>query len=149
MSSSFCDCVNQWEKVVGLQVLKDTKYLSLRTRGGESASRCFQPGEGPSRGLHRDCETSNFSKVRFQLLLPGACCRVTRDLQDIASSFAVHSRDPADKAAVISDWISHRTSTVCIRSSLFNWDHFCVKQKIRLPMPNSFLVLSRHFKFIV
>ena len=56
MSSSFCDCVNQWEKAVGLQVLKDTKYLSLRTRGGESASRCFQPGEGPSRGLHRDCE---------------------------------------------------------------------------------------------
>ena len=33
MSSSFCDCVNQWEKAVGLQVLKDTKYLSLRTRG--------------------------------------------------------------------------------------------------------------------
>ena len=33
MSASFCDCVNQWEQVVGLQVLKDTKYLSLRTRG--------------------------------------------------------------------------------------------------------------------
>ena len=33
MSSSFCDCVNQWEQAVGLQVLKDTKYLSLRTRG--------------------------------------------------------------------------------------------------------------------
>ena len=33
MSASFCDCVNQWEQEVGLQVLKDTKYLSLRTRG--------------------------------------------------------------------------------------------------------------------
>ena len=33
MSASFCDCVNQWEQAVGLQVLKDTKYLSLRTRG--------------------------------------------------------------------------------------------------------------------
>ena len=33
MSASFCNCVNQWEQAVGLQVLKDTKYLSLRTRG--------------------------------------------------------------------------------------------------------------------
>ena len=33
MSSSFCDCVNQWEQAVGLQVLEDTKYLSVRTRG--------------------------------------------------------------------------------------------------------------------
>ena len=35
MSASFCDCVNQWEQAVGLQVLKDTKYLSLRTRGDQ------------------------------------------------------------------------------------------------------------------
>ena len=35
MSSSFCDCVNQWEQAVGLQVLEDTKYLSVRTRGGK------------------------------------------------------------------------------------------------------------------
>ena len=34
MSASFCDCVNQWEQAVGLQVLKDTKYLSVQTRGG-------------------------------------------------------------------------------------------------------------------
>ena len=33
MSASFCDCVNQLEPAVGLQVLTDTKYLSLRTRG--------------------------------------------------------------------------------------------------------------------
>ena len=33
MSASFCDCVNQWEKAVGLQELKDTKILSVRTRG--------------------------------------------------------------------------------------------------------------------
>ena len=33
MSASFCDCVNQWEQAVWLQVLRDTKYLSLRTRG--------------------------------------------------------------------------------------------------------------------
>ena len=38
MSASFCDCVNQWEQVVGLQVLKDTKYLSLRTRGERHVS---------------------------------------------------------------------------------------------------------------
>ena len=29
----------------------------------------FQPGEGPSRALLRDCTTSNFAKVRFQLYL--------------------------------------------------------------------------------
>ena len=34
MSASFCDCVNQWEQVVGLQVLRDTKYLSVQIRGG-------------------------------------------------------------------------------------------------------------------
>ena len=33
MSASFCDCVNQWEQVVGLQVLRDTKYLSVQIRG--------------------------------------------------------------------------------------------------------------------
>ena len=32
MSASFCDCVNQWEQVLGLQVLKDTNHLSVRTR---------------------------------------------------------------------------------------------------------------------
>ena len=31
MSASFCDCVNQWEKK-RLQMLKDTKYLSVRKR---------------------------------------------------------------------------------------------------------------------
>ena len=30
-------------------------------------SRHFQPGEGPSRGLHYDCETSNYAKVCLQL----------------------------------------------------------------------------------
>ena len=39
MSASFCDCVNQWEQEVGLQVLKDTKYLSLRTRGDADVHR--------------------------------------------------------------------------------------------------------------
>ena len=34
MSASFCDCVNQWEQVLGLQVLKDTKHLSVRKRRG-------------------------------------------------------------------------------------------------------------------
>ena len=34
MSASFCDCVNQWEQVLGLQVLKDAKHLSVPTRGG-------------------------------------------------------------------------------------------------------------------
>ena len=32
-----------------------------------SASRCFQPGESPSKVLLSDCETSNFAKVRVQL----------------------------------------------------------------------------------
>ena len=32
-------------------------------------SRLFQAGEGPSRGLLCDCETSNFAKVCFQLYL--------------------------------------------------------------------------------
>ena len=31
MSASFCGCVNQWEQVLGLQVLEDTKHLSLPT----------------------------------------------------------------------------------------------------------------------
>ena len=35
MSASFCDCVNQWEPLLGLQVLKDTKHLSLWTRRGQ------------------------------------------------------------------------------------------------------------------
>ena len=39
MSASFCDCVNQWEQVLGLQVLKDTKHLSVPTRGG--CSQCI------------------------------------------------------------------------------------------------------------
>ena len=34
MSASFCDCVNQWEQVLGLQVLKETKHLWVRTRRG-------------------------------------------------------------------------------------------------------------------
>ena len=34
-------------------------------------SGCFQPGEGPSRGLLHDCETSNFAKVRLQLYWVG------------------------------------------------------------------------------
>ena len=33
----------------------------------ESGSSHFQSGEGPSRGLLRDCETLNFAKVRVQL----------------------------------------------------------------------------------
>ena len=32
----------------------------------------FQPGEGPGRGLLRDCKTPNFAKVRSQLRLPVA-----------------------------------------------------------------------------
>ena len=33
----------------------------------KSSSKSFQQGEGPSRGLLRDCTTLNFAKVRFQL----------------------------------------------------------------------------------
>ena len=32
-----------------------------------AASRHFQSGEGPSRGLLRDCETSIFANVRLEL----------------------------------------------------------------------------------
>ena len=34
----------------------------------------FQPGEGPSRGLLRDCKTLNFAKVSFEL----QSCRKSR-----------------------------------------------------------------------
>ena len=37
----------------------------------KSGSCCFQPGEGHSRGLLSDCETSDFAKVRFQLYSGG------------------------------------------------------------------------------
>ena len=49
MSSSFCDCVNQWEKAVRLQDLKDTKYLSVRTRGEQD----FYPASPRSLARHR------------------------------------------------------------------------------------------------
>ena len=49
MSSSFCDCVNQWEKAVRLQDLKDTKYLSVRTRGEQD----FYPASHRSLARHR------------------------------------------------------------------------------------------------
>ena len=32
-----------------------------------AATRHFQSGEGPSRGLLRDCETSIFANVRLEL----------------------------------------------------------------------------------
>ena len=41
MSASFCDCVNQWEQVLGLQVLKDTKHLSLWTRRDQGWAHVF------------------------------------------------------------------------------------------------------------
>ena len=42
MSASFCDCVNQWKQVLGLQVLKDTKHLSVRTRRVMDSCLIFQ-----------------------------------------------------------------------------------------------------------
>ena len=46
----------------------------------ESASRRFQPGEGPSRGLLRDCSTSPINRFAALLLTPAtAAAGVTLD----------------------------------------------------------------------
>ena len=68
MSASFCDCVNQWEQVLGLQVLKDTKHLSVRTRR-DSSVMIFRLASQfhmylPS-ALYGHC--GSFVKIRCQL----------------------------------------------------------------------------------
>ena len=52
MSASFCDCVNQWEQAVGLQVLRDTKYLSLRTRGDFCLNLDIQAHDKKMRNIY-------------------------------------------------------------------------------------------------
>ena len=74
MSASFCDCVNQWEQAVGLQVLKDTKYLSLRTRGGLAAELvisfshwrlCLLCHCRPDKGLIQDNSWNRFWSIKI------------------------------------------------------------------------------------
>ena len=47
------------------------QWVNICLASCESTSRYFQPGEGPSRGLLRDCE--KFGKGSFEALVCGCC----------------------------------------------------------------------------
>ena len=50
----------------------------------DSVIPCFQPGEGPSRGLLRDCTTSPIN--RFAALLPTHSLTLSRHLRAVFGS---------------------------------------------------------------
>ena len=50
----------------------------------KSSSKSFQQGEGPSRGLLRDCTTFIFAKVRFQPYPKVVCGAAPAELPRVA-----------------------------------------------------------------